>query len=566
MKIFRTEFVKPSEIIIGERIRKDLGDIEELKKSIEKFGLLQPIGITSSKKLVYGERRLTAWKALKGDEPIECRIIDDEVAEIVENIHRKQLTWVEEVKAIEALHKKMEEKAKELAPVMSEPGKVGRPPKPWTQQDTADLIGVSQSLVNIALSLSKTIEERPEILQHKTLEGAMKYMQHLKKKEEMTKVVTMSKEEMLSLAKNPVGQIICGDAYEVLKNMPSNSVHLVVFSPPYWGHRDYGVEGQIGLEPLNDYVNKLVKVCDEIWRVLRDDGSMYINIGDTYGGSMSTYKKSEGVFGIQKEVKDGYIMEGPPPQSSAPKKCKMLVPYRVAIALIDRGWICRNDIIWAKQVLLEDNTTIGRAMPSGATDRLNNVFEPVFHFVKQEKYYYNMRAISAKISEDGIQKAIKLGLKEDEIELLAGKNPGDVWLINPARDSPHPAAYPEELVSRIIKASTPEYVCGKCGAPYIEVVESERLDKSRDEKTDYLKKEKFLGYTKSCKCETNEIKRAVVLDPFVGGGTTVVAAYKLGRDYIGIDINPEFVSITKAQLERCKSGGENVGGTRNIEV
>jgi len=154
----------------------------------------------------------------------------------------------------------------------------------------------------------------------------------------------------------------------------------VVTSPPYWNLRDYGTEGQLGLEPTyEDYVQHIVEVCRELWRVLTKDGSFYLNLGDTYAGNKlgKTDKK------VAEYVKDSQknLVKTRPANISA--KCLIGIPWRVALALIDDGWILRNDVIWHKP----------NCMPSSVKDRLTNTYEHIFHFVKSRKYYYNLDAI-----------------------------------------------------------------------------------------------------------------------------------------------------------------------------
>jgi len=167
-----------------------------------------------------------------------------------------------------------------------------------------------------------------------------------------------------------------------LRELSDEFVNLVVTSPPYWGLRDYGVEGQIGLElDFRDYVRELVGVFHELRRVLRRDGSFYLNLGDTYsasGGAGGQYKKWHA-----KNRLEGFKKFGGHRDRVISPKCLLGIPWRVAIALIDDGWILRNDIVWHKP----------NAMPSSVKDRLTNTWEHLFHFVKSKKYYYNLDAI-----------------------------------------------------------------------------------------------------------------------------------------------------------------------------
>jgi len=194
------------------------------------------------------------------------------------------------------------------------------------------------------------------------------------------------------LEKLPLNQIICGDWIDVMATFSSESVDLVMFSPPYWGLRDYGVDGQIGLEAtVDDYIENLVEGCREIKRILKKTGSVYIVIGDSYNG-----------------------------------KCLVGLPYRLALALIDDGWILRNDVIWYKP----------NHMPESVKDRLTRSYEHIFHFVKSRKYYYNLDLIRephTSIKDLGRKRTKQenskyFGIRPSGylVQHPKGKNPGDV--------------------------------------------------------------------------------------------------------------------------------------------
>jgi len=196
-------------------------------------------------------------------------------------------------------------------------------------------------------------------------------------------------------------KIIVGDAFDKLPTLESDSVNLVVTSPPYWGFRNYGADGQIGLEKTwQEYVEKLVKVSQEIKRILRKDGSYYLNLGDTYagsGGAGGDYLKG-GLREGQPKYKQSH--SGLNKDNITKPKQKLLIPYRVAIALQEDGWICRNDITWHKP----------NAMPSSVKDRLNCTTERVFHFVKSRKYWYDLDAIREPHTTSSIQRAGRSGV------------------------------------------------------------------------------------------------------------------------------------------------------------
>lgn len=353
--------------------------------------------------------------------------------------------------------------------------------------------------------------------------------------------------------------------------MPDESVDFCMTSPPYWALRDYGIKGQLGLEPdFREYLARLLIVFDELKRILKRTGSFYLNMGDTYSGGGSHSK----LGGVETWGKLNGMKEGFPDKSAQasithviPAKSMIGVPWRVALALLDRGWILRNDIVWHKP----------NAMPASVKDRLSNTYEHVFHFVKSRKYYYNLDAIrvphkfAAKPFNIRVRDAQKGRLKskwgilaqasEEEVkaydeksypkyppheprhfQLLSmgihhgghtgktvrhdhplGKNPGDVWKIN---SKPHPfahfAVYPEEICVSPIQSSCPERVCVKCGTPTVPT-------------------------SHNCKCSKG-FRRGVVLDMFAGSGTTLVVAKRFGLDFVGIELNPEYIKIAKQRL------------------
>ena len=219
-----------------------------------------------------------------------------------------------------------------------------------------------------------------------------------------------------------------GDTLKVLRNLPSESVECIITSPPYWGLRDYGVGGQIGLEPtLKEYLDKLLLVTAELKRVLRKDGVMFWNHGNSYsgGGNPNDNKRANGV--VIPDIKD----------VSVRPKCLSMQNYRLALRMIDeQGWTLRNVIVWYKP----------NAMPSSVKDRFNNVYEPVFMFSKSRRYWFDLDAVREPHSLSSFKRykgtyngeydrnsdtAMSAKVADASRSLpLAGKNPGDVWSIN----------------------------------------------------------------------------------------------------------------------------------------
>lgn len=271
-------------------------------------------------------------------------------------------------------------------------------------------------------------------------------------------------------------QIHEGDTRDVLDELPESSIHCAVTSPPYFGLRDYGEDGQIGLEEtLEDYVNELVTVGDKLRRVLRDDGSWWLNLGDSFAGSGRGQWTDDG--GDPKESYSPDSGQLPDRETHIRRKSKMMVPHRVAIALQDAGWIVRSDAVWAKP-----NPT-----PHPVKDRLHEHKEFVFHLTPQPDYWFDLDSIREPHKTASVERtdydfnssaAGSLTCPRDDAEedvLMDGddalhpngKNPGDILEI-PVKAFPeaHFAVYPPELVETPIKASCPPEVCAECGRPY----------------------------------------------------------------------------------------------------
>ena len=212
--------------------------------------------------------------------------------------------------------------------------------------------------------------------------------------------------------------IIEGDAVDALKALPARSVQCVVTSPPYWGLRDYGIAGQIGLEAgVHDYLTKLVGVFQEVHRVLRDDGVLWLNIGDGYTSGNRGYRAPD-----KKNPARAMSMRPETPEGLKPKDL-LGIPWRLALALQQAGWYLRSDIIWHKP----------NAMPESVKDRPTRSHEYIFMFSKTEKYYYNHSAV-----------------REGN-----GRNRRSVWSVNTsASGHKHFATFPKSLILPCILASS----------------------------------------------------------------------------------------------------------------
>lgn len=301
-----------------------------------------------------------------------------------------------------------------------------------------------------------------------------------------------------------LNKIYHGHCLEVLKTLPSETVNTVVTSPPYWGLRDYGVDGQIGLEnSVEEYVSALVEVFREIKRILKDDGTVWLNLGDAYAGS------GKGAWVEKDKQKHVYV---PNPKGNETKinniptglKAKDLIglPWKVAFALQADGWYLRQDIIWHKS----------NPMPESVTDRPTRAHEYIFLMSKQPKYYYDHEAIKIPSKNPVDDRGARGNKKRIPTNLINGiRNSGvypkankrSVWQVptKPFKEA-HFAVYPEDLIEPCILAGCP-------------------LD-------------------------------GVVLDPFFGSGTTGLVALKHGRNFIGIELNPDYIKIAEKRLSKVQ--------------
>lgn len=371
--------------------------------------------------------------------------------------------------------------------------------------------------------------------------------------------------------------------------LPNESIDVIVTSPPYWRHRDYGKQNyywfnddpncphkiieknkcktckgqliQLGQEKdPREFIKHLVdSIHNNAIRCLRPDGQLWLNIGDTYSRGMKN------------------ISWGEPLQ-------RLLIPYRVAIALQEKGWILRSELIWAKGVSFQDGTSKGGGMPSSVHDRLNQAHEPFFGFVKPRKlrkpYFINHKTgkISWKRSEGSKTKnyfsnlnAIRIphiwvneeGMRIDFYGRVMGsvknaggspkqhaagqphlyirnhplgKNPGSVWQINldgfTGQKIRHTAPYPQELIRKIIKFGSPKRRCSKCKLPLSPIL---------DRKSGRL-------IEVDCGCNAPE-EPSLIFDPFMGSGTTAIVAIQEQRNFCGLEINQEFIDEAKKRIE-----------------
>lgn len=294
------------------------------------------------------------------------------------------------------------------------------------------------------------------------------------------------------------------DALTYLRGLPAASIDCIVTSPPYFRLRDYGHDAQIGMEDTPAaYIARLMDVFDAAHAALKDSGTCWVNIGDSYNGS------GKGPTGTPVQNKAGSDI-GRTDVDGIPRKSLMLIPFRFALAMQKRGWIVRSDIVWAK----------GNPMPESVKDRPTRSHEYVFLLTKQPAYYYDADAIAEPAVDDrgrqpyGARGTMGHGnlRKQDQVnrrytgfndryEPRTMRNRRDVWTINPKPIADaHFATMPERLAELMILAGCPS--------------------------------------------------GGVVCDPFIGSGTTALAARKLGRLYAGCELNPDYHALALRRLAR----------------
>lgn len=322
----------------------------------------------------------------------------------------------------------------------------------------------------------------------------------------------------------PRNNIIDGDARTRLEQLPSGSVDVIVTSPPYVGLRRYGAgEREIGTETsVEVFVERLLDVTEQLGRVLKPTGSMWLNIADSFSRSRSW---------------------------GAGRKGMLLAPERLLIGLSDQGWLVRSKIVWHKS----------NPMPNSTRDRFTATHEMVFHLVRSPNYFFDLDAVriphrsagrgltaprgraKAKTGPsrshrqeyagplaNGDNRGLLRARAEGRAGHPAGKNPGDVWTIATAGfRGPHPAVFPERLVERPLLATCPVRVCADCGTPW--------------------RQQALVPIGPACDCGRG-FQSGVVLDPFIGAGTTAVVARRNGYDWIGIELKSAYRTLARQRI------------------
>jgi len=423
--------------------------------------------------------------------------------------------------------------------------------------------------------------------------------------------------------------IIVGDCLERLKTLPSGSVHCCITSPPFWGLRDYQtgtweggdsecdhrgkpmatrtnihdrtqpqcnnkpdetvfeiykkvcgkcgakrIDSQLGLESSPEkYVEKMVQVFREVHRVLRDDGTLWLNLGDSYSGSGKGTAGNLGKANNERHLEHetgGIVPEGLKP------KDLVGIPWRVAFALQAEGWYLRQDIIWHKP----------NPMPESVTDRCTKSHEYIFLLTKYKRYYFDAEAIKEPARNWGTRDRSKGKYTSGDVPISGGKHgglTGTEWEENPDRNKrsvwtvttkpfkgAHFAVFPTDLIKPCVLAGTSEKgCCPTCGAPWKRIVERDRYATRTGENTKteglppdvignrdplrHVTSTKTIGWKPTCDCVEEKPERCTVLDPFLGSGTTLVVASKEGREGIGIELNPEYAVMANKRIEKTKT-------------
>ena len=297
----------------------------------------------------------------------------------------------------------------------------------------------------------------------------------------------------------------------MLKTLPPESVNMCVTSPPYYGLRDYGEQGQIGIEQSPDeYIARLVEVFDEVYRVLKSDGTLWLNIGDSYAGSgkgpMSLQVAGNGKNKNLYDMKSR-IYDVPKKWESIKPKDLIGIPWMLAFALRERGWYLRSDIIWHKK----------NCLPESAKDRPTKCYEHIFLLAKSSKYYFDYKAIQEPIKEVSRERYKRGRSANSKYVGQQGitqvrenfsdfdqqyRRKRDVWEVstNTYKMDEHFAMFPEKLIEPCILAGS-------------------AID-------------------------------GVVLDPFFGSGTTGAVAKRFGREFIGIDLNARYLEKAKERIDK----------------
>ena len=337
----------------------------------------------------------------------------------------------------------------------------------------------------------------------------------------------------------PAFELLQGDCLQQLATLPAASVQCCVTSPPYWGLRDYGVDGQLGLEETPDaYVANMVAVFREVRRVLRDDGTLWLNLGDSYArtaGDDST-KVTDGGMKTGRTGKSDQLFKSGNNRPPAGLKAKDLVgiPWRVAFALQADGWYLRQDIIWHKP----------NPMPESVTDRCTKAHEYIFLLTKSARYYYDNEAVKEpqicsdpRLIKSGIVRSREYGYSTKENELRTGNRKYDDVPINYAGNGTNVKGHKGNSMNTLDGKRNKRSVWTVTTKPYRDAHFATFPPK----------------LIEPC-ILAGSAADTLVLDPFSGAGTTGVVAVQHGRRYIGIELNPDYLEMSRKRIQETRDG------------
>jgi DNA modification methylase len=375
--------------------------------------------------------------------------------------------------------------------------------------------------------------------------------------------------------RSPSGDVVLyqGDAAAVLRALPAGSVQTCITSPPYWNLRDYSAEGQIGMEPTPaEYVAAIVAVFDQVRRVLRDDGTLWLNLGDSYAadtkwGGSTAGKHAKGLHGCD-------FIGRNRTQTGLAGKNLVGIPWRVAFALQDAGWILRSDCIWSKP----------NPMPESVRDRPTRAHEYVFLLSKGPRYFFDQGAVMQPVTggthSRGDKKSPPKTLQHEDSSAkvknnrsfmeatwgaVSARNIRSVWEIpTQAYEGAHFAVFPERLVEPcLLSGSSARGCCSACGTPYTRVAEKagqgvrntsaggngQQVHRPGANHTLVAIPRETTGWRAGCGCkDAGDPIPCTILDPFVGSGTVPLVARKHGRHSWGIDLSAAYLDLARERL------------------
>lgn len=317
---------------------------------------------------------------------------------------------------------------------------------------------------------------------------------------------------------------------EVLKHLENNTIDCVITSPPYWSLRDYGVDGQIGLEEqYTDYIDKLLSIFREIKWILKDSGSCYVNLGETYHNALKWSCKKELPQTISKGKNRDFNTKKNNKQN-IPKKCLMLIPDRFAISMIEDGWILRNVIIWHKP----------NQLPQSVKDRFTHDYEKIFFFVKNRKYYFEQQF-------EPLKEESKKGILYNRNGKISKKNVE----VNRPGNNPHSFHKIANSKSKIDKNNVDKMI--KEGKTFLYPNGMRNKRSVWSVPTKAFKDAHFAVFPEDlveplllAGCPEN----GIVLDPFMWSGTTAVVAEKNNRKWVGIELNTNYCNIITNRIKK----------------